>query len=174
MIDRLMRAIRLDRTLYRQVADNPEFTNEAVLVAIIVSLVASLSALFGANHSFLLFLGQLFNNLIFGWVLWAVIAYFVGSTFFHGRSSVTEMLRTLAYAGAPRLLGVFGFIPCVGWILALVGWLLSIIAGVIAIRESMEFDTTSAVITAVIGFVLYLIASVILGLLLSPFALLGK
>lgn len=170
MIDRMMRAIRLDRTLYRQVADNPQFTSEATLIAIIVSAIAALSALFGTQPSVLLFLAQLGNGLLFGWILWAVVSFFVGSTFFQGRSSVPEMMRTLAYAGVPRLLGVFSFIPCVGWILALAGWLLSIIAGVIAIREAMEFDTTKAVITAFIGFLLFLIASAILGLILFPFS----
>ncbi len=169
MIERMMRAIRLDRTVFRQVADTPALTNEAVIVAVIVSVIASLGALFGRGSSLFVFVGQLVNNLLFGWILWALIAYFVGSTFFHGRSSPVEMIRTLAYAGVPRLLGVFGFIPCVGWILSLAGWLLSIIAGVVAIRESMEFDTTKAVITAVLGFLLYLIASAILGMMISPF-----
>jgi hypothetical protein len=45
-------------------------------------------------------------------------------------------------------------IPCLGWIAALVGWVLSLIAGVIAIREAMEFDTVKAVITVLIAWVI--------------------
>lgn len=173
MLDRMIRAVRLDRTLFRQVADNPEFTNEAVIVAIIVSVVASLGALAGENP-FLLFIGQLANQILLGWLLWALVAYFVGTNLFKGRSAPMEMIRTLAYAGVPRLLGVFAFIPCVGWIAALAGWVLSIIAGVIAIRESMEFDTTSAVVTALVGFILYIIASVVIGMVLAPVTALGS
>lgn len=161
MFDRMLRAVRLDKTLYRMVADNPEYTQEAAIIAVLVSLVASLGA-FGGSNPVLNFLLQLVSNLLLGWVLWALVAYFVGTTFFKGRSQPMEMMRTLAYAGIPRLLGVLGIIPCVGWIGALAGFLLSIVAGVIAIRESMEFDNTSAIITAVIGFLLYLIASVVL------------
>jgi hypothetical protein len=174
MFNRMYRAVRLDRTLFRQVADNPEFMSEAVLIAVIISSVAALGTLFvPQQNAFLIFIVQLLNNLLIGWVLWAVVAYFVGSTFFRGRSSITEMMRTLAYAGVPRLLSVFAFIPCIGWLLAIAGWILSIIAGVIAIRESMEFDSSSAIITAILGFLLYIVASIIIGLFLAPITALG-
>ena len=32
MIDRIIRAIRLDPTLYRQVADDEQYTNEAFMI----------------------------------------------------------------------------------------------------------------------------------------------
>jgi uncharacterized membrane protein len=169
MLNRMIRAVRLDPTLFRMVADNPEYTNEAIIIAVVVSVVAALGSLVSPQpiQTFLL---ALINGLLFGWVLWALVAYFVGKTFFKGRSSPIEMLRTLAYAGVPRILAVFGFIPCVGWLAAIIGGILAIVAGVIAIRESMEFDTTSAVVTAVIGFLLYIIATVILGLVFAPLA----
>jgi hypothetical protein len=174
MLDRMIRAVRLDRTLFRMVADNPEYTNEAVIIAVVVSIVAALGSLSGPNPV-LRFLLQLVSGLLFGWVLWALVAYFVGTSFFKGRSSPMEMMRTLAYAGVPRLLGVFAIIPCVGWIGALVGGVLAIIAGVIAIRESMEFDTTSAIVTAIIGFILYIIATIVLGLVFSvPAAIINQ
>ncbi|MBE0699142.1 MAG: YIP1 family protein [Anaerolineaceae bacterium] len=174
MLNRMIRAVRLDRTLFRMVADDPEYTNEAVMIAVIVSIVAALGALSGPNPA-MNFVLQLLSNLLFGWVLWALVAYFVGTSFFKGRSSPMEMMRTLAYAGIPRLLGVLAIIPCVGWIGALIGGILAIIAGVIAIRESMEFDTTSAVITAIVGFILYIIASAVLGLIFAaPVALLNQ
>ncbi len=173
MVDRMIRAIRLDPALYRQVADNPEYTNEAVIIAVITSVVAALGGLGGSNPAASFFL-QLISNLLFGWILWAMVAYFVGAYLFKGRSSPMEMMRTLAYAGVPRLLGILSLIPCVGWIGGLVGAVLSIIAGVIAIRESMEFDTTSAVITTVVGFLLYIIATIVLGSIFAvPAALLG-
>jgi len=174
MINRMIRAARLDRTLFREVADNPGYMSEAVMIAIIVSAVASLGALFNPGApSFLLFLVQLANQLLIGWVLWSVIAYAIGSKFFNGRSSVSEMMRTLAYAGVPRLLGLFSFIACIGWILAIAGWLLSIVAGVLAIRESMEFDNSSAVITAVLGFLLFIVVNILIGFLFTPVASYG-
>lgn len=174
MQDRIIRAIRLDKTLFRMVADNPEYTQEAAVIAVVVSMVAALGA-FGGPKPVLNFFLQLVSNLLLGWVLWALVAYFVGTKFFNGRSEPMEMLRTLAYAGIPRLFGVLAIIPCIGWIGALAGGILSIIAGVIAIRESMEFDDTSAIITAVVGFILFIIASAVLGIVFAaPLAFLNR
>lgn len=161
MLNRVIRAFRLDRTLFRMVADDSQYTQEAVILAVVTSLIGALGALFG-NNPLVNFIVQFLNQLLFSWVVWALVAYFVGKTFFKGRSAPMEMMRVLAYAGVWRLLTV---IPCIGWIAAMVG---GIVAGVIAIRESMEFDTTSAVITAVIGFALYIIASIVIGLVLAP------
>jgi len=127
-------------------------------------VISSLGFLFTSHNGLIAFILQVINGLLFGWVLWAVIAYFVGSSVYGGKSSPSKMMRALAYASAPRVLGLFAFIPCVGWILSFAGWLLSIVAGVIAIRESMEFDTNKAVVTAIIGFFLYIIASIVIGM----------
>jgi hypothetical protein len=167
MLDRIIRAIKLDPTLYREVADDEKYTNEGVLIVVLVALISSLGVLFASQTSFLSYILQVFNSLLFGWLLWGVVAYFVGSSLFAGRSNIPEMLRTLAYANAPRFLGVLGFIPCLGWIFTVAGWLLGLIAGVIAIRESMEFDTGKAVITAVLGLLVYLIASVVIGIIFA-------
>ena len=77
------------------------------------------------------------------------------------------MMRVLGYANAPNLLGFFGFIPCVGWLIALIGWILSVIAGVIAVREAMEFDTTKAIITVVVSWVIQFILVLIIGAILG-------
>jgi hypothetical protein len=176
MIDRIVRAIRLDPTLYREVADGEQYTDEAVVVVIGVTLLSAIGTLIGAamndGRPLLNFIVQVGNMLIFGWLLWAVVAYFVG-TALGGKSSITEMARTLAYANAPRLLGLLGFIPCAGALISLAGLVLTIAAGVVAIRESMEFDTTNAVVTAVLGFGVYIVASLILAFFLGGLGVLG-
>jgi hypothetical protein len=168
MLNRIIRAIRLDRTLYREVADNPRYMTEAFLVVLLVALISSLGTLGGAaqdGNGLIAYIAEVINQLLFGWLLWAVVSYFVGSSFFGGRSSVNEMLRVLAYAATPRLLGVFGFIWCIGPLLALLGWILSIAAAVVAIRESMEFDTVRALVTALIGYILFIIAAIVIRLM---------
>jgi hypothetical protein len=176
MIDRIIRAIRLDPTLYRQVADDEQYTNEAFLIVLIVSLFSAAGAAIGAamgdGRPVVTFFTSLFSTILLGWLLWAVIAYFVG-TALEGKSSVMEMARTLGYANAPQLLGVFVFIPCIGWLVAIAGVLLSLAAGVIAIRESMEFDTTKAVVTAVLGFIVFIIARIVIGVVMGGVGALG-
>ena len=158
MFERIVSAIRLDSTLYREVADHDYYNTEAILIAVVVAFVGGLGAALGSGNALSALVGEMVNALLFGWLLWAVVAYLVGDLF-GGRSSLTEMARTLAYAGTPRLLLLLGFIPIIGWLFVVAGWGLSIAAGVVAIRESMEFDTFKALITAGVGLILYILVS---------------
>jgi hypothetical protein len=177
MIDRIIRAIRLDSTLYREVADDEQYTNEAFIIVLLVSLFSAIGSAIGAamgdGQPLVMFFTNLFSTILLGWLLWAVIAYYVG-TALQGKSSIMEMARTLGYANAPGLLGVFVFIPCVGWLVAFAGVLLSLVAGVIAIRESMEFDTTKAVVTAILGFIVFIIARIVIGIVMGGVGALGS
>ncbi len=163
MLDRIVRAIRLDSSLFRQVADNPVYMSEAVIIAVLVALISSFGSVPGVNNPLGAYIAQVVISLVLGWALWAVVAYFIGTAMFGGRSSIDEMLRVLGYARAPQLLGVFAFIPCIGWLFAVAGGILSLIAAIIAIRESMEFDTGKAIVTAIIGWVIFAIGAAIVG-----------
>jgi hypothetical protein len=65
----------------------------------------------------------------------------------------------------PRLLGIFGVIPCLGWIAVLIGAILSFVAGFIAVRESMEFDSGKAILTVIISWVISFAITFAVGLL---------
>jgi hypothetical protein len=160
MVDRIVRAIRLDWTVFREIAEDQNAMSQA---AIIVAIVTFLSAVGSgiASGSIVAFLVSWIVGALVGWIGWAIITYFVGATLFKGTSDIPEMMRVLGYALAPQLLGFFQFIPCVGWIFPLVGWILSLIAGVLAIREAMDFDTGNAIITVLIGWVIVVVVSII-------------
>ncbi len=146
--------------------NSPKLTGEAVLIAILVALLAALGGAVGNASPVVLVLVEWANGLLFGWLLWAIISYLVG-TVLGGRSGVGEMARVLAYASTPRLLSLLGFLPWVGWAFRAAGWVLSLIAGVIAIRESMEFSTGRAVVTAMIGWLVYVAATITVAILLG-------
>jgi len=175
MINRIMRAIRLDWTVFREIAEDRNAMTEAAIIVIVVTLLSGIGTLIGALIADIEFgtalLGLLstwlISGILLGWILWAVLTYFVGTMFFQGKSDIPEMMRVLGYANAPNLLGIFGFIPCVGWIIALAGAILALIAGVIAVREAMEFDTTKAIITVVISWVIAFVLSLIIGSILG-------
>ncbi len=175
MVDRIMRAIRLDFTVFREIAEDQAAMTEAAIIVAIVSLMSAIGTFIGSLitdagfGSALLgfFYTWLISGILLNWIFWAVLTYFVGTTLFQGRTDIPEMMRVLGYANAPNLLGIFGFIPCVGWLIALVGWILSLIAGVIAIREAMEFDSGKAIITVVISWVIQLVIALILGSILG-------
>jgi len=166
MIDRVLRAIRLDAKLFREAADTPSLSGEAAIIAIVVSLLAALGGAVGSARPVVLLLVEWASGLILGWLLWALISYLVGRVL-GGKSGVGEMARVLAYASAPGLLSLLGFVPCVGWVFRVAGWVLSLAAGVLAIRESMEFGTGRAMVTAVIGWWVYIAATLTVAVVLG-------
>lgn len=170
MLDRILRSMRLDATVFKEVAADARFNGEAVIIAVLVAILAALgqglSAL-GGGRPLVAFLLELASTLLLGWLLWAVIAYVVGRML-GGAGTLSGMTRALAFAGAPRFLLLLGFIPCVGWIFRFAAWLLTLVAGVIAIRETMGFDTLKALVTAVLGLFVYVAASIALGVFFAP------
>lgn len=171
MLDRIIRAIRLEPGLYREAADNEKLMSESLIIVVAVALIGALGSVFGADRPFMSFMADLSNSILFGWLLWSLVAYFVGTAFFEGKASVNELLRAIGFASAPRILSLFAAIPCIGWLIAVIGFVLSLIATVIAIREAMRFDTDKAIVTAVIGFILYLMTSAAIQLIFSGFSM---
>lgn len=166
MLDRIFRAMRLEAAVFKEVAADARLNTEAIVLAVVVAILAALGQGIGAlsgGRPLVAFLVELASSLLLGWLLWAVIAYVVGRAL-GGTGTLSGMTRTLAFAGAPRFLLLLGFIPCVGWIFRFAAWLLTLVAGVIAIRETMGFDTLKALVTAVLGLFIYVAASIALGI----------
>jgi hypothetical protein len=142
---------------------------EALIVVILVSVLSGiggfLQGVFSGD------IGAALLALVVGVVLgvvsyyiWAYVTYFVGTNLFGGTADAGELLRVLGYASGPRVLGVLGFIPCVGGLAGIVGAIWALVAGVIAVREALDFDTTKAVLTVIIGWVIVLAISIAVGL----------
>lgn len=167
MVDRILRAIRLDSSVYREIAEDQNAMSEAAIIVVIVAVLSAFGRAIGSGSFFLTLLLTLITAILVNWILWAVLTYFVGTAFFKGKTTIPEMMRVLGYANAPNLLGVFGFIPCVGWLIALLGAVLAFIAGFLAVREAMDFDTGSAIITVFISWLISIAISFGIGLLVS-------
>ena len=172
MVDRVIRAVKLDKDFYNEAEQDTSLDQEALLVVIIVSLASGIGSfiqgIINGDIGAALLLAVLTIVVgIGGYYLWSYITLLVGTKLFDGDADFGEMKRTLGYAHAPRLLGLLSFIPCVGVIFSLAGFILSLIAAVVAIREAMDFDTGKAVITAIIGWVIVLIVSVIISMVLG-------
>ena len=154
MFNRIVRAARLEVAFYNEVEADTSLNQEALMVVILVSVAAGIGSFlqgivqgsFGAA-----IIGLIVSAVmgVVGYYIWAYVTYFVGTNLFHGTADVGELLRTLGYASGPRLLSVLVFIPCVGALLSLAGAIWSLVAGVIAVREALDFDTTKAVITVI-------------------------
>jgi hypothetical protein len=172
MFNRMIRAAKLEVAFYNEVEADTSLNQEALMVVILVSVAAGigsfLQVLFQGNIGGAI-LGLILAAVlgVVGYYIWAYITYFVGTNVFKGTADVGELLRTLGYASAPKLLSILVFIPCVGALASLAGAIWSLVAGVIAVREALDFDTTKAVVTVIIGWVIILILTLIVGVVLG-------
>jgi hypothetical protein len=153
MIDRIVRIIRLDWTVFREIAKDQDAMKEAAIIVVIATFLSALGSATVAGNYIVGFFVSWIVTILVGWLLWAAITYFVGTTLFKGDTDIPEMLRVLGYANAPHLLGLLTFVPCVGWLFPIIGWVLALVAGVLAVREAMDFDTSPAIVTVVISWV---------------------
>jgi len=171
MLDRIIRVIRLDQTVFAEIEKDENATVQAFIIVLVTSFLSALGSGFGAmNRFFLAFLGTFVMGII-GWVLWSFITLWIGTKLYDGKSDLTEMMRNIGYANAPRLLGLFAFIPCVGPLISLAGAILSLVAAFYGIRQALELDTTKTIATVVIGWVVVLVISLIVGALFAGTAL---
>jgi hypothetical protein len=155
MINRMVRAAMLDVDFYEEVEADTTLNQEALMVVILVSIAAGIGAFVG---------GIIGGSIVINYYVWAYVTYFVGTNLFQGTADVGELLRTLGYASAPRVLSILSFIPCVGGLVALAGAIWSLVTAVVAVRQALDFgdDTVKAIITVVIGWVIILIIQIVL------------
>jgi len=162
MIDRMIRAARLEPQVYEEVEHDQSATRQAMLVVVLGAIAAGIGALSGGVIGLIV---GIVAGLI-SWAVYAFIAYWVGTNFFkgpHTEATWGELLRTLGFASSPRVLLVLGIIPVVGLLIGLVVFIWMLITTVIAIRQALDFDTGRAIATAVVSWLALFVVYVIVG-----------
>src|ERR1700694_5783153 len=153
MVNRMMRAARLEVPLYEEVEADLTATNQALLVVALVAVARGIGAgLTGGTPGGLVggLIGGLLSGLI-GWAVWSYVVYFVGTRFFGGTATYGELLRTLGFADSPGVLLILGFIPVLGGILSLVVLIWTLVSSFIATRQALDIDNTKTFFTILIG-----------------------
>jgi hypothetical protein len=168
----MMRAARLDVSLYNEVEADLSATNQALTVVVITAVASGIGAAIGGAVAGrpAAIVGGLVGGIVaelVGWLVWSWVMYFVGTRFFQGTASYGELLRTLGFAYSPGVLLILRFIPVLGGLITLIVGIWRIITGFIAVREALDFESGKAVATIVIGFVGYIIVLAIVGLILA-------
>jgi len=188
MMNRIMGVLTLKAPVYREIADDPSATNQALIIVIIVALIAGVSGFVAASvaNSALAQLGAQAGGVtvptisppgqglsgilsaLVGWVVGAFALDFTARQFFKGRSTFQQMLRVTGYTSVFGIVGsVLALIPCVGALAALIAVVLQVIGNIIGIREAAGLDNTKAILTAIIAGVLVFIVAAVIGVVLG-------
>ena len=148
LVDRMIRAAKLDVNLYEEVEHDVALTTEAATVVVISNVLFGLGT--AMIHFSLKGLVMGVIGSVVGWAVFAGLVFIIGTKLLDGKADWGEMLRVLGYASAPLCLGI---IPVVGTI---VGSIWALVAAVIAIRQGLDTTTGKAVVAAILSALAYI------------------
>ena len=168
MVERMIRASRLDVHIFEEVEADTSATRQALLVVAFVALATGIASL-GTTGLIGLFVGVVLA--IAGWAFWAWIVYLVGTKVMPSDSTHADwgqLARTLGFAQSPGIFRVLGLVPVVGIFIFSAASIWMLVAMVVAVRQALDYTSTRRAIAVVLlGFIPYLL------LTFMAFALLG-
>ncbi|HJO47917.1 MAG TPA: YIP1 family protein [Candidatus Scalindua sp.] len=152
LINRILRAAKLDAHLYEEVEADKTSMRQAMLVVILSGVAAGVGSISHGGH-----LGIAVGTVtaLVGWYIWAFLTYLIGTKFLpepQTKSDIGELLRTIGFASSPGLIRVFGIFPAVEKLVFPAASVWMIFAMVIAVRQALDYKGTwRAVIVCLIG-----------------------
>jgi hypothetical protein len=158
LFDRMVRAAKLDVTLYEEVEKDPTAISEAMMAVLLSSLAGGVGSL-GALGLRGLLVGLI--GALVGWFIWAFLTYYIGTKLLpepQTKADVGELLRTIGFSSSPGVIRVLGFIPFLGGIILFAASVWMLVAMVIAVRQALDYQSTwRAVGVCLIGWIVQML-----------------
>jgi hypothetical protein len=152
---RAARSLRLDRSLFLEVAVDPYATGQALLIALLLGLgtlvIPLLSIVWPALRSQMLISGTIV--LMLGMAICLVLATIAGK-YRQQDHSFTRSFNAIAYAGVGGFVAWFAPLNFIGPLLLITGILIVLVACWLAIQEAMGLSRWPAVAIPLLSFLL--------------------
>ncbi len=160
VIERLTRVLKLDSTVFKEIAGDESGTGPAVGVAALAFAINGISS--DTNLIAGIISGAIFGAI--GLFVWTGLLFITGRLF-GGKAPYNQLVRPIGFAAAPFALGILPF-------LGLLGLAYSLVIQIRAVREVNEVGDGSAVATVLLPFGVIFIIAVLLAIAVG-FALMG-
>jgi hypothetical protein len=157
LLRRMVRASLLEADLFEEVEAEKRSISQALIVVLLATAAGGLGSHLG-GHSPRHVVIDLLEPLVL-WSVGSVFSYMVGATFLRGPETATdyaEVLRTTGFAFAPGVFRLLAAVPppSVGFGLTVVADLWMLAAGIVAVRQALDFTTIRAVATFGVSYLL--------------------
>jgi hypothetical protein len=160
LMQRIMRAIKLDGSLYEEVEADSGALMQSIVVILISSLAAGIGSIWSLGISGIIS-GTLSTFIL--WLIWAYITYLIGVKFLPEettQSTYAELLRTTGFASAAGIIRVLGIIPGIGSIINLIAWIWMLIAMVVAVKHALDYSNmVRSAAVCILGWIVYVVIS---------------
>lgn len=151
IIERLQRMLRLDNTVFTEIANDESAIGPAIGVAAVASAIAGIT---GEGNLAGRVIGGAIGAVI-GLFIWTAIIYGMSKAF-GGKAEYGQLVRPLGFSSAPYALAI---IPVLG---AIVGAVWSLILQIRAVREVNEVGDGTAIAIVLIPFAILFVLGIIL------------
>jgi hypothetical protein len=168
IINRMIRAAKLDVNLYEEVESDKSSLSQAITVVILSSIAGGIgsAAIMGVKG---LLVGTL--SAVLAWFIWAYIVYYIGAKIIpepQTNADHGELLRTLGFSSAPGIIRILGIIPGLYYLISLAATIWMLAAMVVAVRQSLDYKSTPrAIFVCLIGAIAYGIITVLVAFLFA-------
>lgn len=164
--DRLVSAIRLDVTVFDEVEHDRDAIGQAFWVVVLGSLAQGLGGLQAPSIPALLggLVGITLAGLL-GWVVGTGLIWLIGVRMMGCTSDYAELLRTVGFASAPKVLFLIGVLPlgAASYLLGLLIMILTTVASVLAVRQALDVTTGRAIMVCIVAMVASFVIAAVLG-----------
>lgn len=161
--NRMVRAAKLDVSLYEEVEADKGAMGQAMMVVILSGVAAGVGSIYRGG-----IVGIFWGTILalVGWYVWAFLTYFIGAKLLpepQTKADHQELLRTIGFSSSPGILRVLGIIPGLGAFLVFVASVWMLIAMIIAVRQALDYSSIwRAVGVCVIGWIIQMILVMLL------------
>jgi len=170
LIDRMLRAAKLDMNLYEEVEADKGAMWQAIIVVVLASLAGGIASIKILGITGLIF-GTIFA--LIGWFIWAFLVYLIGTKLLpepQTKSDIGELLRTIGFSSSPGVIRVLGLILPISGIISIIADVWMLVAMIIAVRQALDYKSTwRAIGVCVTGYVIVLV--IVYGLLFGVMGL---
>ncbi len=168
-LNRMLRAAKLDVSLYKEVQEDRSAVPQAMGVVILSSLAAGVGGAGTADVGLeIILLGTALA--LAGWFVWAFLTFFIGTRILpepQTKADYGELLRTIGFSSTPGIIRILGVIPGASLFLLFLASIWMLVGMIIAVRVALNYTSTMrAVGVCAIG---WLVQLFVLALLMSLF-----
>ena len=164
--DRIIRAAKLDVSLYEEVKADTTALGQAMAVVVLSSIAAGVGTITIGGPAVIIVITIGTILALIGWYIWAYLTYFIGTKILpepQTKANHGQLLRTVGFSSSPGLTRILCIIPGLTGIVLIVASIWMLIAMVIAVRQALDYRSTlRAVAVCIIGWIVQSLFSVLL------------
>ncbi|HEY8516217.1 MAG TPA: YIP1 family protein [Candidatus Binatia bacterium] len=169
--DRLLGALRLDQSVFAEVARDPDAMGQAAAVVALGALAQGIGGVQATSTSELILgIAAMVLSGFFGWIVSTAVIWLVGVGLLGARAEYPDLLRTLGFTNAPKLLWLLGALPLGPALFAAIGltiFVWTIAALVLGVRQALGVTTGRAVLVCVLGMIAGLVLALVMGAMIG-------